>query len=821
MAQGAARSGVESAASLADEGAPLAGPDAGLPSDDARPDREDTGPPDREDTGPAAGPAASAAEATAEPAEATAGTAASTAEPAGPGGSDARPKGDARRLADRYRLDEQLSDEGGSSLWRATDRALARAVTVRTFVPGFRRLGQVVAAARAASQLNDRRLVQIFDADDSPEHRYIVSEWPSGERLDDVLAIGPLEPRRAVEIITEAAGAISVAHAAGLAHLCLTPDCVWCDTRSEVKIIGLATAAALAGTEADDPALADTRSLASLLYAALTGYWPGEEQTRLPAAPRTAGRPVSPRELQTGVPGDVEAIIYRALFGEASGNEPPILSPAGLTVALAATGISARSAPLSQEPSVTQPLSLAFGRAPLSRRSPTPPEATTPGRTQRGTPAADPTRSRNKPAKPRNKPAKPRNKPAKPVAATARPLAQPSTPTPIAGSGPANAWPPPPVPPPAPSRSAHAGPGIAGSAAGPGTASPATASPATAGPGPASPGTAGHATPGAAAAVGPAPAATPARAAPARPAPARQAPARPASAWPAPSPAAGAPAQAPASPVPASPVPASPVPASPVPASPVPASPGPASPGPASPAFTSQAFTSPGPAIPAPASPGPASPVPASPGPASPAVTSPGPAAVAKVLRVAAVLFVLAICVAGGWLLARGVTTPHGTASGTAPAHQAPRARTLTPASAVTFDPYGDSQGTNAQPAIDGSRATAWHTAWYTTAAFGNLKPGTGLLLDMGRPVTITGIKITLGSLPGADFQVRTGAAAASLTDTHPVARVTGAGGQVDLRLTTPARGARYVLIWFTKLPPDASGTFQATVYNVSLEGSG
>jgi eukaryotic-like serine/threonine-protein kinase len=769
MAQGAARSGVESAASPADEGARLADPDAGLPSDDARTDREDTG--------PAAGPAAST-EATTGPAastEATTGTAASTAEPAGPGGGDARPNGDARRLADRYRLDEQLSDEGGSSLWRATDRALARAVTVRTFVPGFRRLGQVVAAARAASQLNDRRLVQIFDADDSPEHRYIVSEWPSGERLDDVLAIGPLEPRRAVEIITEAAGAISVGHAAGLAHLCLTPDCVWCDTRSEVKIIGLATAAALAGTEADDPALADTRGLASLLYAALTGYWPGEEQTRLPAAPRTAGRPVSPRELQTDVPGDIEAIICRALFGEASGNEPPILSPAGLTVALAATGISARSAPLSQEPSVTQPLSLALGRAPLSRRSPTPPEARAPGRTQRGTPAADPTRSRNKPAKPRNKPAKP-------AADTARPLAHPvtptptPTPTPTAGSGPANAWPPPPVPPAAPSRSAHADPGIAGPGiagpgiadpgiAGPGiagsgiagsAAGPGAASPGTAGPGLASPGTAGHATPGPAADVGPAPAATPAR-----PALARPAPARPAPAWPVPSPAVGAPAQAPASLVPASPVPASPVPA------------------------------------------------------------SPGPAAVAKVLRVAAVLLVLAICVAGGWLLARGVTTPHGTASGTAPAHQAPRARTLTPASAVTFDPYGDSQGIDAQPAIDGSLATAWHTAWYTTAAFGNLKPGTGLLLDMGRPVTITGIKITLGSLPGADFQVRTGAAAASLTDTHLVARVTGAGGQVDLRLTTPARGARYVLIWFTKLPPDASGTFQATVYNVSLKGSG
>ncbi len=186
-----------------------------------------------------------------------------------------------------------------------------------------------------------------------------------------------------------------------------------------------------------------------------------------------------------------------------------------------------------------------------------------------------------------------------------------------------------------------------------------------------------------------------------------------------------------------------------------------------------------------------------------------------------AVLLVLAGCAVGGWLLARPAAR-----TVTAPARHAPQqaAHILIPVSAATFDPYGNSQGPGsaqlAQQAIDDNPATAWHTAWYTTAAFGNLKPGTGLLIDMGRPVTITGLKITLGGLPGADFQVRTGTAAASITDTHAVAQVTDAGAQVDLRLATPARGARYVLLWFTKLPPDASGTFQATVYNVSIEGS-
>ncbi len=42
--------------------------------------------------------------------------------------------------------------------------------------------------------------------------------------------------------------------------------------------------------------------------------------------------------------------------------------------------------------------------------------------------------------------------------------------------------------------------------------------------------------------------------------------------------------------------------------------------------------------------------------------------------------------------------------------------------------------------AIDASATTAWQTQWYATAEFGSLKTGTGLLVDMGRPVRITSV---------------------------------------------------------------------------------
>ena len=162
-------------------------------------------------------------------------------------------------------------------------------------------------------------------------------------------------------------------------------------------------------------------------------------------------------------------------------------------------------------------------------------------------------------------------------------------------------------------------------------------------------------------------------------------------------------------------------------------------------------------------------------------------------------------------------TPAHSTAS------RAPtvvRARALAPVSAVAFGPDGPGQGDNPQGAglaIDGSGATAWHSDWYTTAEFGNLESGTGLLIDMGRPVTVTAAQITLGSLPGASLQLRAGNVPA-LADLGEMASASGASGSVRMPLTRPVR-ARFVLIWFTRLPPDISGTYQAGVSSIALQG--
>jgi hypothetical protein len=50
------------------------------------------------------------------------------------------------------------------------------------------------------------------------------------------------------------------------------------------------------------------------------------------------------------------------------------------------------------------------------------------------------------------------------------------------------------------------------------------------------------------------------------------------------------------------------------------------------------------------------------------------------------------------------------------------------------------------------------------------------------------------------------------------VASASNTGGAVQFNLGTPAH-VRYLLIWFTKLPPDNAGHYQAGVYRITVRG--
>ena len=158
-----------------------------------------------------------------------------------------------------------------------------------------------------------------------------------------------------------------------------------------------------------------------------------------------------------------------------------------------------------------------------------------------------------------------------------------------------------------------------------------------------------------------------------------------------------------------------------------------------------------------------------------------------------------------------------------------PAAMLLTPASAHGFDPLssndpGDENDDLAAYAIDGNPSTAWQTQRYLgSPLLGGLKKGTGLILDMGGQVRLSSITVTFGSAPGADVAIEIGddntLAPASLASFTVVATADGVGGTYTFQTASRAQG-RYVLIWFTKLPPAAEGGFQAQIFNIVIRGS-
>jgi lipopolysaccharide exporter len=146
-------------------------------------------------------------------------------------------------------------------------------------------------------------------------------------------------------------------------------------------------------------------------------------------------------------------------------------------------------------------------------------------------------------------------------------------------------------------------------------------------------------------------------------------------------------------------------------------------------------------------------------------------------------------------------------------------AHMLRPAGVTAVGPggaTGDDPGA-AGLVIDRGMSTPWETDWYDTAEFGGLQTGTGLLIDMGRTVTVTSVRMTLGPQAGNVLQVRVGDSP-GIAGLMTVATEAGVGGTLRLKLASPVR-ARYVMIWFTGLAPDGSGTYQAKVYNVSVIG--
>lgn len=129
-------------------------------------------------------------------------------------------------LGHRYELAERAGVGGFSEVWRARDLILERPVAVKVLHAGYVQdaaaLARFRAEARHAGRLAHENIARVYDYGQC-HPPYLVMELVDGPSLAQVLASGPLDPARAMDVIAQAAAGLQEAHGAGLVHRDIKP----------------------------------------------------------------------------------------------------------------------------------------------------------------------------------------------------------------------------------------------------------------------------------------------------------------------------------------------------------------------------------------------------------------------------------------------------------------------------------------------------------------------------------------------------------------------------------------------------------------------
>lgn len=124
-------------------------------------------------------------------------------------------------LANRYRLRERLEADGGAGAWRAADLLLGREAAVRLLqTEDTEGAGRFLAAARRAARLSHPVIVRIQDygLSDPGGLAFLVTEPAGASSLATLIHAGPLEYPWVLDVVSQIASALEVAHAAGMVH---------------------------------------------------------------------------------------------------------------------------------------------------------------------------------------------------------------------------------------------------------------------------------------------------------------------------------------------------------------------------------------------------------------------------------------------------------------------------------------------------------------------------------------------------------------------------------------------------------------------------
>lgn len=163
-------------------------------------------------------------------------------------------------IAGRYTLEREIGRGGTGPVWLGLDETLQREVALKRIglMPGADEFDQARAEreAQLSARIQDPHVVQVYDVviDDDGLTHWLVMEYVDGSSLGELIKQrGRFLPSEAAPLLAQVAGALSVAHDAGIVHRDIKPGNVMVDQLGQAKLTDFGIARM--GT---DPALTQT-----------------------------------------------------------------------------------------------------------------------------------------------------------------------------------------------------------------------------------------------------------------------------------------------------------------------------------------------------------------------------------------------------------------------------------------------------------------------------------------------------------------------------------------------------------------------------------
>jgi len=241
---------------------------------------------------------------------------------------------------DHYRLDDIISRDGVTTVFRGTDLQGNDPVVVRVphdgiqtnpeFIDRFHREEEI------GRTLSHPGLLKVLTGDHHGK-AYLVMEWFDGETLRKILTKNKKLPSdRAIRITLAICDVLTYIHNHGVIHRDLRPENILVDAQDHIKLTDFHVAAKegaprltftnlaqiigaspyispeeLKGSRGD--ARSDIYALGVILYEMLTGNLPFPGPDTLE---RLTSHPIPPREIEPAISPQLQEVIYRALERE-------------------------------------------------------------------------------------------------------------------------------------------------------------------------------------------------------------------------------------------------------------------------------------------------------------------------------------------------------------------------------------------------------------------------------------------------------------------------------------------------------------------------